>query len=60
MTLTQWLESNTEFEEAIFVDANGKECSFWYDNDDKYNAIVLNVESVNCFTVKVYTDYKGV
>lgn len=60
MTLLQWLESNTEFEEAIFVDVNGNDCLFWYDNDDKYSSHVLKVEAINCFTAKVYTDYKGV
>lgn len=57
MTVIEWLNNNTEFEEAIFINTNGEEESFWYDNDNKYNATVLRVEAVNEWQVRLYTDY---
>lgn len=57
MTLTEWLNRNTEYADAIFIDANGKENSFWVKNDKKYDAKILRTEEVNDFCVKLYTDY---
>lgn len=57
MILTEWLKQNTEYEEAVFIDANGKERTIWIDNDSKYNAEVLRVENKNKFCANVYTNY---
>ena len=57
MTLAEWLEQNTEYKEAIFIDANGNERTIWIDNDPKYNAKVLRIENKNKFCANIYTNY---
>lgn len=63
MTVNQWLDSNyvngcLQYAEAVMHDANGNSCEFWDgDNDEKYGANVLRVESADGITAHLYTDY---
>lgn len=62
MTVNQWLDGNysngcLQYAEAIMYDANGNECTFWTDDDPKYSANVLRVESTDGITAHLYTDY---
>lgn len=61
MTLMQWLFTEHGYDEAIMIDANGNECTFWTDNDPKYRANVLKVENRDAYgcTANVYTDYRA-
>ena len=62
MTVNQWLDGNyadgcLQYAEAVMHDANGNECTFWTNDDPKYRANVLRVESADGITAHLYTDY---
>ena len=56
-TVNDWMLNNTEYDNAILVDASGKERYIFLDTEKMYNAMVLKEEKVNCFTVRLYTNY---
>lgn len=66
MTLAEWQNANysnrckgTSYDEVTVIDAEGKEMLTWTDNDQKYNANVLKVESVDGGTLAIlYTDWR--
>lgn len=62
-TLLDWLTNNDYYDQAVAYDINGKEMSFWYENDPKYKANVLRVEpeypEYPWLCAKIYTDWKG-
>lgn len=60
MTVMQWLFTEHGYDEAVMIDADGNECEFWTDDDDKMKAHVLRVEDRDAYgcTANVYTDYR--
>lgn len=57
LTVNKWMLNNTEYDDAIFVDASGKERYIFVDTEKMYNSYVLKTEKVDCFIVRLYTNY---
>lgn len=57
MKVKDWLLANNLYDESILVDATGSVVNFFFDTSC-YDANVLQVEKVNDYTCKLYTDYK--
>lgn len=61
MRLVEWLFSDHEYDEAVMIDADGNECTYWTDDDNKMDANVLKVEDRDAYgcVANVYTDYRA-
>ena len=45
MKLSEYLETKHGYAELLAIDKNGKECGIWFEDDPKYDAEVLTVET---------------
>ena len=62
-TVWEWLCDNGFYEQAEMYDVNGNEVTTWYENDPKYDALVLRIEpkypEEPWICAKIYTNWKG-